>query len=77
MDQRDGSRLARRRSHLLGPDVGATDAQRGIAWYDDGFAERHLILRREQELLRLETYTLFKDDSGRSHYYMVEQFRRE
>jgi hypothetical protein len=50
--------------------------QRGFATWDTSFATKHVVVRRERRILVAETYTLFKDGSGRSNYFSVERFVR-
>ena len=55
----------------------STDVQRGFATWDTSFATKHVVVRMGRRTLVAETYTLFKDRSGRSNYFSVERLVRK
>ena len=63
--------------HLLGEDVSDNSPTWAIARWGKGFAETTLVLRSRGERLQGTTYTVFKDDSGRSNYRASYQFREK
>jgi len=63
--------------HLLANDVCDTEMRYGFASWDHKFADEHLTLRLEGNLLFAESYVLFKDDSGRSNCYVKDTFAKE
>jgi len=62
--------------HLLGTSISDTSSIRGLAVWDFGFSMHYVILRVEDKQLFVENFTVFKDNSGRSNYFGVEQFER-
>ncbi len=63
--------------HVLGDSVGDKKMKYGFASWDKKFADTHLTLRLEQDELVVETFTVFKDESGRSNYRKVEKFKKK
>jgi hypothetical protein len=52
------------------------DDTRGEAVWDFGFSETTLVIHLEGDQLAAETYTIFKDDSGRPNYRALYLMRR-
>src|SRR6185436_16430557 len=52
----------------LGDHASDPVAKYGLAHWDKGFSDTYMTLRLEKEKLRAETFTCFKDKSGRSDY---------
>ena len=48
----------------------------GFASWDHKFADTHLTLRLEKGELVVESYTVFKDKSGRSNYRSKATFKK-
>jgi hypothetical protein len=63
--------------HLLGDTVAARKFPYGFATWDHGFTDVYFTLRIENDELVIESYDIFKDNSGRSNYRRVDRFRRE
>jgi hypothetical protein len=61
---------------LLADDVCDTEMRYGFASRDVGFADEHLTLRLDGDDLVADTYTLFKDGSGRSNVFTRDVFTR-
>ena len=61
--------------HLLADSVGEKQMKYGFASRDSKFADTHLTLRLENGELVVESFTVFKDGSGRSNYRKVEKFK--
>jgi hypothetical protein len=61
---------------LLGDNAGAKDLPYGFATWNPGFQVKHLTLRIEKHELFVETFSIFKDKSGRSNYRSVERFKK-
>jgi hypothetical protein len=61
---------------VLGDSVTDNSPMYGFAHWDAGFKETQLTLRADGEELAVETYSCFKDNSGRANYRSVERFRR-
>ena len=61
---------------LLGDSVASKYLPYGFATWTPGFAVVHLTLRLEKDELVVETFMLFKDNSGRSDYRSVYRFRK-
>ncbi len=64
------------RFDLLGDNVGATDLPYGFAMWDHGFKLEYFTARLENDELVLESYSIFKDGSGRSNYRQVGKMKR-
>ena len=62
---------------LLGDSAGSKDLPYGFASWDPGFAVTHLTLRLEKDELVVDTFTIFKDKSGRSNYRSVQRFKKK
>jgi hypothetical protein len=62
---------------LLGDSVTGKSLPYGFASWDNGFADRHLTLRLDNEQLIVEHFTLFKDQSKRSNYRSVMKFQKK
>jgi uncharacterized protein (TIGR02996 family) len=62
--------------YLLADTVCDTEMRYGFASWDHGFADEHLTLRHEGDVLIAESFTVFKDDSGRSNYRAQYKFRK-
>jgi hypothetical protein len=60
----------------FGPSVGATEAMAFTARYDFGFLDVTLAAYAKQGILVLDTFTVFKDGSGRADYFTREFFHR-
>lgn len=56
--------------------TGDTNITRGEAVWDFGFSETTLVIHLEGDQLVAETYTIFKDDSGRPNYRALYLMRR-
>lgn len=54
--------------NLFGYSVTDTNPTWGMATWDFGFSETTLVIHREGDQLIAETYTVFKDNSGRANY---------
>ena len=59
-----------------GSSVAATEAMAFTAGYDFGFLDVTLAAYAKQGILVLDTFTVFKDDSGRADYFTREFFHR-
>ena len=64
------------RFDLLGDNVGATELPYGFAMWDHGFKLEYFTARLENDELVLESYSIFKDGSGRSNYRQVGKKKR-
>ncbi|MEF8837281.1 MAG: hypothetical protein V5A87_05450 [Candidatus Bipolaricaulota bacterium] len=64
------------RLNELGDDVSDYDPSWAIARWEKGYADKTLILHFSGDLLVAETFTVFKDNSGRANYRSVYRFRR-
>jgi uncharacterized protein (TIGR02996 family) len=62
--------------YLLADTVCDTEMKYGFASWDLGFADEYLTLRHEGNELIAESFTVFKDDSGRSNYRAQYKFRK-
>lgn len=62
--------------HLLA-DFGDTEMKYGLAHWDAGFSEKHATLRADKGELVVETYTVYKDKSGRSNYRSKYTFKND
>jgi hypothetical protein len=60
----------------FGSSVGATEAMAFTASYDFGFLDVALAAYAKQGILVLDTFTVFKDGSGRADYFTREFFHR-
>ena len=65
------------RLDLLGDNVGAKEFPYGFATWDFGFKVEQMTLRLEKNDLIFETYSIFKDGSGRSNYRMAGSLKRD
>lgn len=63
--------------HLLGESVSDNSFPYGFASWDHGFKSAHFTLRIEKDELVVESYDIFKDNSGRTNYRRLERFHRE
>lgn len=66
-----------RQLHLLGSSVMAESLDYGFASYDAGFKEVHNVVHLEKEQLIVETFNVFKDETGRSNYRLRDVFERK
>jgi hypothetical protein len=66
------------KTHLdrLGDNVAATNLPYGFATWDHGFKSTHLTARLAEDQLVVETFSVFKDGSGRSNYRTVEKLSK-
>jgi hypothetical protein len=64
------------RFDLLGDNVGATELPYGFAMCDHGFKTEYFTARLENDELVLESYSIFKDGSGRSNYHGGRKYKR-
>ena len=64
------------RFDLLGDNVGASELPYGFAMWDHGFKLEYFTARLENDELVLESYSIFKDGSGRSNYRQVGKMKR-
>jgi hypothetical protein len=64
------------RFDLLGDNVGATELPYGFAMWDHGFKTEYFTARLENDELVLESYSIFKDGSGRSNYHGGRKYKR-
>ena len=60
----------------LGDNVAATNLPYGFATWDHGFKSTHLTARLDGDQLVVETFSVFKDGSGRSNYRTVEKLSK-
>ena len=60
----------------LGDNVAATNLPYGFATWDHGFKLTHLTARLDGDQLVVETFSVFKDGSGRSNYRTVEKLSK-
>lgn len=63
--------------HRLGDSVNDQEKKYGFASWDHEFADTTLTLRLEKGELVVESFTVFKDNSGRSNYKSVFKFKRK
>jgi hypothetical protein len=61
----------------LGDNVAATNLPYGFATWDHGFKSTHLTARLDGDHLVVETFSIFKDGSGRSNYRTVETLSKK
>lgn len=62
--------------HLLGDSVADESMKYGFAsWELKSAITHYLILRTDDDQLVVETFRIFKDDSDRSNYRVLERFR--
>jgi hypothetical protein len=64
------------RFDLLGDKGGATELPYGFAMWDHGFKTEYFTARLENGELVLESYSIFKDGSGRSNYHGNRKYKR-
>jgi hypothetical protein len=62
--------------NLIASNVGDTNFSYAIARWDFGFADNTFIVHFEGDQLLVESFTVFKDNSGRSNYRSVMLFKR-
>lgn len=62
---------------LLGYSVTDMNPLWGFATWDFGFTDTYIVVHREGDLLVVESYDIFKDNSGRSNYRSLYLMRRE
>lgn len=62
--------------NLLGYNVSDTNPLWGLASYDFGFLAEYLVIHREGDLLVVESYNVFQDNSGRSSFRSLSLMRR-
>jgi hypothetical protein len=62
--------------NLLGDAVDARDLPYALATWDHDFETTHVVLRIEAATLIVETYGIFKDNSGRSNIRSVDRMKR-
>ena len=62
---------------FLGDSVESKVLPYGFATRDAGFAVKYQTLRMEKGELVVETFTIFKDKSGRSNYRSEERFKKK
>jgi|GEM_PF-6453213 len=62
--------------NLIGDNVSDYDPSWAMARWDKGFAETTLVFHFSDTALVVESYTVFKDDSGRANYRSIYRFRR-
>jgi hypothetical protein len=60
----------------LRTSLGDATMASGFAYWDFGFADCYLTLRREKDRLSGDEFVLFKDGSGRTHYRSRYEFQR-
>jgi hypothetical protein len=53
---------------VFGDNVGDKEAKYGFAHWDHKFKDTYIIVRIEDKKLHVETFDIFKDESGRSNY---------
>lgn len=64
------------RATVYGNSASASDAMAFSALYDFGFMTTLLAAYAKQGILVLDTFTTFKDDSGRADFFSREFFHR-
>lgn len=62
--------------HLLGYSVSDTNPLWELAVWDFGFADTYVVVHREGDLLVVESYDIFKDNSGRSNFRALSLMKR-
>jgi hypothetical protein len=60
---------------LFGDSVNATNLPYGLAVWDKDFEVIYMTVRRDGDELAIETYTVFKDKSGRKNYRSTVRFK--
>jgi hypothetical protein len=64
------------RLHLFRSQENPRRFDYGFASWDWRFAECHMVLHLDQNVLLVDSYTIFKDKSGRTDYRSVATFKR-
>lgn len=62
--------------HLLADSVGDSEMKYGLASWDLGYCDVHLMLRLEGDELIAEDFTVFRDGSGRSNFRTLYKFKK-
>ena len=60
---------------LFGDSVDAKTLSSGLAKWETNFSDTYMTFRREGDELIVETFTSFKDKSGRTNYRSLDHFK--